>query len=284
MDYAGTALRPVGAGTDARGASAIGRHARLELTFERRGGRTVLTSAYAEPPFRVGQTFPEGDGLHMIMASSAPGVFGGDVLHQVIRVEPGACVRLTSQSAVQAHPAADGASASIATRCEVAGGARLHCHWDPLIPFDGAALAQRIELRVADGGQLVWSDALMGGRLARGECWRFASLAHEVRLTRGDTLAYLERYRLTPAAGALVRPWAAGRAGYVGTAIAVGRETSHDEAAAVQEELARMPGVRGAVDRLAADFAIVRLLGEDGVGFRDARARVSAFFATVRVE
>lgn len=41
----------------------------------------------------------------MIMASSAPGIFGGDRFQQRIRLEPGARVRLTSQSALHVpHP------------------------------------------------------------------------------------------------------------------------------------------------------------------------------------
>src|SRR3981081_3974478 len=92
---------------DQRTASAVGRHARLELTFAYRMGRTVLREAYAEPPFRVGRCFPEGRDLHMIVAASAPGVFGGDCLQQTIRVERGARVRLTSQSALQVHPTPD---------------------------------------------------------------------------------------------------------------------------------------------------------------------------------
>lgn len=276
MDHARVAVRPIAA--DARVATAIGRHARLELVFECRGGRTVLASAYAEPPFRVGQTFAEGDGLHMIMASSAPGIFGGDVLRQLIRVEPGARVRLTSQSAVQVHPTADGATASVATRCEVAAGGALRCEWDPLIPFAGATLDQRIDLHVQDGGRLLWSDAFMGGRLARGECWAFTEVSHCLRLFRGDALAYLERYRLNPEVAPPTHPWVLGSAGYFGTVVALGPEMSHDEAVTLHQEMGVERGVRAAVTRLPSDVTIVRMLGDDGVGFHAARLRASGAF------
>ena len=73
---------------DARSPSVVGRHARLDLTFLYRDGRTVLARAYAEPPFRVGQWFAEGDGVHMILTSSAPGAFGHDHLKQIVRNVP----------------------------------------------------------------------------------------------------------------------------------------------------------------------------------------------------
>ena len=45
---------------DRRDAGEVGRHARLELVFAVRGGRTVLAHAYAEPPFRVGRVVRGG--------------------------------------------------------------------------------------------------------------------------------------------------------------------------------------------------------------------------------
>jgi urease accessory protein UreH len=168
--------------------------------FARRRGCTILADAYAEPPFRVGRCFPEGDGLHMILASSAPGIFAGDAFEQVIRVEDGAKVRLTSQSALQVHPPAQkigvplgdenlrrvrlesdqsrcSAALPLAAACgrqpdaseflstyQVGEGATLHCLWDPLIPFSGSAFRQRIDVHLAETAVLYWSDAFMAGR------------------------------------------------------------------------------------------------------------------------
>jgi urease accessory protein len=178
--------------------SVVGRHARLELVFDYRGGRTVLAQAYAEPPFRVGGWFAEGDGLHMILTSSAPGVFGHDHLRQIVRVKRGARVRLTSQAATQVHPSLDGATAQLRSSYHVEAGAYLHCDWHPLIPFKEARIDQRIDVNIAGGGYLYWSDALMSGRQARDERWQFASLAHEIVVSRDGALEYLERYRICP--------------------------------------------------------------------------------------
>ena len=117
----------------------------------------------------------------MILTSSAPGAFGHDHLQQIVRVGCGARVRLTSQSAMQVHPSPDGATAHLQSSYHVDDGADLHCHWHPLIPFADARIEQRIDVNIAGGGYLYWSDALMSGRHARGERWKFASLAHETR-------------------------------------------------------------------------------------------------------
>ena len=160
MDTAGVAVRASGPRVteewhadpvparhrDERLPSVIGRHARLELAFAYRHGGTVLAHAYAEPPFRVGRCFPEGDGVHMILTSSAPGVFGGDHFQHIVRVGRGARVRLTSQSALQVHPSRDGATAHVRSSYHVDEDAHLYCHWHPQIPFADARIEQRLSL------------------------------------------------------------------------------------------------------------------------------------------
>src|SRR5262245_3197386 len=207
---------------DERSPAVVGRHARLDLAFLYRNGRTVLAQGYAEPPFRVARSFAEGDGLHVILTSSAPGMFGQDHLRQIVRVGRGARVRLTSQSAMQVHPSRDGATAYLRSSYDVEDGAHLECDWHPLIPFADARLDQRIDIKIAGGGYLSWSDALMAGRDARGERWKFASLAHELAVSRDGSLEYVERYCLEPKGGDVSRRGAAAGASYLGTALMTG--------------------------------------------------------------
>jgi urease accessory protein UreH len=261
---------------DRRRADAVGRHSRLELVFEYRRGRTVIAHAYAEPPFRVGPCFAEGAGVHLILASSAPGTFGGDVWEQSIRVDRGARVRLTSQSALQVHPSTDPIPARWCASYAVAEDAHLHCHWDAVIPFAGARLAQRFDVDVAAGGSLYWSDALMSGRQGRGEAWMFTELAHELRLSIGGTLKYLERYRLVPGERRLSHPWIASGASYFGTIVDCGDPRASTSIEALHSELRTFGGVRAAASSLEPDLCLVRLMAGTGPPFhalRDAMQR-----------
>jgi urease accessory protein len=254
--------------------SVVGRHARLDLDFVYRNGRTVLARAYAEPPFRVGRWFAEAGGLHMILTSSAPGVFGHDYLQQAVRVGRGARVRLTSQSAMQVHPSPDGETAYLRGSYHVEDGARLYCEWHPLIPFAEARIDQCIEVNIAGGGYLYWSDALMSGRYARGERWQFSSLASETVVSRDGAPEYLERYRIQPNDLAVSRPWVAGDASHLGTTLMSGRSIEPGDAERLHNELGRLAGVRAAVDRLDERVLLVRLLSASGPPFHEARRRV----------
>jgi len=266
---------------DDRSSLVVGRHARLELTFLYRNGQTVLADAYGEPPFRVGRLFAEGGGLHMILTSSAPGVFGHDHLQQIVRVGCGARVRLTSQSALQVHPSPDGATTHLRSSYYVEDGARLHCHWHPLIPFADARIDQDIDVNIAGGGYLYWSDALMSGRHARGERWKFASVANEFGVTRDGSLEYLERYRIQPNELAASGPWAAGEASYLGTTLMTGRPIEPGVSKRLHLELGRLAGVRAAADRLGEGVLLVRLLSASGAAFHEARRRIMACGASL---
>jgi urease accessory protein UreH len=260
----------------------VGRRARLELTFSVRQGRTVLAHAYAEPPFRVGRGFPDGHGLHLIVAWSAPGVFGGDSLHQTITVEGGARVRLTSQSAMQAHAVPDGSSATLASRYRIESGGHLQCELDPLIPFPDAKLDQRIHLDLARDATLFWSDALMAGRESRGERWQFAELSHELRLSRDDRPVYTERYRIERDGASPTRRWVADDACYFGTILVVGPLADRDAAARLQGALNALNGIRGAADCLDEHLLLVRLMASSGVPFHEARALMLSRAGTLR--
>ena len=285
MDTAGVAVRASGPRVteewhadpaparhrDERLPSVVGRHARLDLAFIYGDRGTVLAHAYAEPPFRVGRCFPEGRGVHMILTSSAPGVFGHDHFQQIVRVGRGARVRLTSQSALQAHPSPDGATAHLQSSYHVEDGAHLHCDWHPLIPFADARIDQRIAIDIAGSGSLYWSDALMSGRQARSERWQFTSLAQEIAVSRDGSLEYLERYRIQPSERAVSRPWAAGDASYLGTTLMTGQPIEPGVAERLHIELGRMAGVRAAADRLDDRLLLVRLLSTSGPAFHETR-------------
>jgi len=249
----------------------------LDLVFESRGGRTVLAHAYAESPLRIGSTFAVDDAMYVILVCTGPGIFDGDTLRQSIRVGCGARVTLTSQAALQAHPSLADGSSRLDHHYRVDAGAELHCHWDPVIPFAGARLAQRFVVDVAAGAGLYWSDAIMCGRASRGERWQFRHFAHELRLTVGGRLQYLERYAIDPATRRVERPWIAGDAAYVGTTLVRHDEVTSDHAAALQDSLNGDESVTAGVDVVEDRLLAARLIGSAGAPFSHARTALRTF-------
>jgi urease accessory protein UreH len=261
------------AAIDGRAPSVVGRHARLELVFEYRSGRTVLAHAYTEPPFRITRSFDVDGAAYVILMSSAPGVFAGDCLRHRVTVGRGARALIHSQSALQVHPTDAPCAAEVHHDYHVDEDADLLCHWDPSIPFADARLVQRINVQLADSSRLYWSDGLMSGRVSRAETWKFQSIDHELRVRIGAALGYLERYRLMPETRHADRPWVAGSADFIGTTIVRHEAATPERLEAVQRRLDGA-GVATAVDLVdpALNLLVGRFMGASGVAWQRARA------------
>jgi urease accessory protein UreH len=188
---------------------------------------------------------------------------------------------LTSQAALQIHPPADAQRPSnppavLRSQYVVEAEAELHCHWDPVIPFAGARLDQRFDLRIDESSRVYWSDAMMAGRVSRGEAWRFDSLAHELALRVGPSLTYLERYTLEPLCHSTERRWAAGAGRYFGTTLVHHHDVSSDIAERWHRAGACHPGVQTATDVAAPRLLVTRAVSADGAPFARARASYRA--------
>jgi len=257
----------------------VGCEARLELVFGTSRGRTVLVHGYAEPPFRLSRPFERSDELHMILTSSGPGIFGGDLLRQTVRVERGANVRLTSQSAVQIHPDCSDRTASLVSRFDVADGARLTCQWLPLIPFAGARFDQHIAVDLAPSSGFYWSDAFMAGRSGCGENWRFTRFGHELRIARAGVLEYLERYEIDPTVGHPENRWLAGDDVYFGSTVSSGMRLPHEIVETLHCALGAQEAIHGAVGAIGPALFVARLSSASGAAFHGARALIDRTLA-----
>jgi urease accessory protein UreH len=197
-----------------------------------------------------------------------------------VRVAPGARVVLTSQAALQIHPAAPSSGGShdaiLQSRFVVEDDAELHCHWDPVIPFADARLDQRFDVDLAESSRFYWSDAIMSGRISRGEVWRFARLAHDLSLRVAGALHYLERYALVPAERTVERAWVAGSAHYFATTLVWHRGATADLVECWQRDAASCSSVRSAVDLAAPGLIAARVASADGAAFARMRTYLRA--------
>jgi urease accessory protein UreH len=121
----------------------------------------------------------------------------------------------------------------------------------------------------------------MSGRQARAEQWMFASLAHELAVSRAGRLEYLERYQIEPHHEDMSRPWVAGGAAYLGTTLVTGQRIDAEAADRLHAELVATNGVYAAVDKLDHELLIVRLMGRSGPCFHEARVRVGRALALI---
>lgn len=242
----------------------VGRHGRMELTFALQDGRTILQNAYCEVPFKVTRLLNQHAPIaNLILMHSTAGLFGGDELECSIRVEKGASVRITQQSATKIHPSEDRFAVQ-RTHVFVEAGADLQFHLEPIIPFADSLLRQETQLNIETGGRLSYWEGFMTGRVGRGESWQFRELTSETILRYGGRLSYLDRFRLRPH-GLQQSPWTMGNADYTGIGLHIG-----EDARSRAGELHRALPDAG-IDALSDNVTLARVVSPNGPHFHHCR-------------
>src|SRR5207249_3838345 len=157
MDPAGRALRNLSMRVPLPD---VGRRGRMDLTFVLQNDQTVLRHAYCEIPFKITRVLNSSQPVHLILMHCTAGLFVGDDVDCSIRVERGARVQITQQSATKIHPS-DGRPAIQRNHVLVESGAELRLYLEPVIPFAGSRLRQATRIDVEPGGRLVFWEGFI---------------------------------------------------------------------------------------------------------------------------
>jgi urease accessory protein len=247
----------------------VGRRGRLSLTFGSRCGQTVIRDAYCEIPFKITRlhSLASPGAAHLILMQSTAGLFGGDTTECAIHVERGARILITQQAATKAHPSC-GKRAIQSNRIRVEAGGELYLYNEPIIPFSGARVSQSTTIDVDAGGRFSFWEALMAGRIGRGESWRFDEFSSETSLSVNGSTLYLDRFRLLPGENAPNKGWMMGDARYLATGLCF------DERAADLADCMRkvLPESAVGVDTPAPGLTVARFVAARGPEFRRYRS------------
>jgi len=191
--------------------------ARLELTFQQAGGRTILAKRQHVGPLIVQRPFyPEGSTCHVYLVHPPGGVVGGDALSLQVDVEAGAHALLTTPAATRFYRAGPHPRATLQQNLTVRDAA---LEWLPqeTIVFEGARA--RTTTRVELSGEarfLGWEIACLG-RPANGEGFQAGELQQDFLLYRNGQPLLLDRMRLRGDSPALAAPWGLAGAQAMGT-------------------------------------------------------------------
>ena len=219
------------------------------VEVSRRPAGSVVTRLATRSPLRLLTPKNHGTAAWIVATSYGGGLVDGDALSLLIRVGLGAAAYVATQSSTKIYPG----RAAQTIEADVADDALLVALPDPIVPFAGAAYAQRATIRLAPGASLVWLESLVAGRTARGERWSFDSYRSHTRIERDGAALALDGLVLDPRHGPLAPRL--GDFDALATLIAVGRR-----AAPLRAELAAATGdVLVAPSPIADDATLVRV-------------------------
>jgi urease accessory protein len=159
-----------------------------------RFGQTVVSDRYMAHPLRLSGVFrldaAELRRAYLYITNISPGLLAGDHLSLSLHLEAGTSLYLTDQSATKVHAMPImGTKAKTDIKVEIRSGASLELVPEPLILFANAALEQTTRIQLYPNAELFWSEIVLPGRLARGECYEFRHYFSRLEISEISSLA-----------------------------------------------------------------------------------------------
>jgi urease accessory protein len=200
-----------------------GWQARLELGFERRDARTILTRRRHRGPLAVQRPFhPEPDGTcHVYVLHPPGGLVSGDLLELEIALAAGARALLTTPAATKLYRSG-GAPARQQQRFRVAAGARLEWLPQETIAYVGADARLVTSVELEPGAEFIGFEILCLGHPASGESFTRGRVEQRLELVREGQPLAIERARYQGGAAALAAAYGMGGEPVIGTLLCIG--------------------------------------------------------------
>ncbi len=222
------------------------------------GGLTALRQSGA-----LKVLFPRRGTDEAILVNTAGGITGGDRFGIGVEVAEGARLTVTTQACERAYAASRHEGlARLDTRLAVGGA----LDWLPqeTILFDRCRLARSLCVDLAPAARFLMCEAVLFGRLARGEALRDARFRDRVRIRRAERPVYLDGVDLFGDVAALLdRPGTADGARAMASVV-LAAEGAEAHLAALREMLPETAGC----SCLAPDLLVLRALAPDGLALR----------------
>ncbi|NDL65383.1 urease accessory protein UreD [Acerihabitans arboris] len=169
---------------------------KLQLGFELRRGRTLLTTRRHSGPYRVQRAFyPQADHPHVYLLHPPGGVVGGDRLELSVTLDAGSHALLTMPGATKFYRSA-GELARVSQRFLLGEGSILEWLPQDNIFFPAARVAIDTEFRLSPGARLLGFDTLCLGRPAAGEAFTDGCLNASLRIILPGCPGLFERLRI----------------------------------------------------------------------------------------
>ncbi len=196
--------------------------ARGALAVKKAAGRSRIDRLFQEGAAKIRMPETTADPLEAVLINTAGGLTGGDRLAWEIDVAADASAVVTTQACEKVYrAAADRAEVS----CTIRVGERGRISWLPqeTIAYDGCAFSRTLDVDVAPGAEALIVEAVLFGRLARGETVKTGSFRDRWRVRSEGRLVHGEDLAIGPDVDAtLARQSVAGGAAAMATVLALG--------------------------------------------------------------
>jgi len=179
-----------------RGHASLSGNLRLVCASDPERGTYISAQSFSAP-IHLSKPYWDGNALLVNVVNQTAGIFGGDRISTHVVVEPRARVFLSSPSAARFHPS-QGREARLEQTFEVRAGASLDVFPEISIPQRDSRSFQKTNIRVEQGGELIYLETLAPGRVASGESFAFTSYRWWTDISVGGRPVHRERASIRP--------------------------------------------------------------------------------------
>ncbi|MET8005362.1 urease accessory protein UreD [Nonomuraea glycinis] len=240
----------------------------LDLTFERRSGRTELTGHYQKAPLQIMRPLyydpARPDLPYVIVMSSGGGMLQGDRYRLDLACGADASVHLTTQAATKIYRMEQDYASQLVTITAGPGGYVEYLP-DPVIPFAESRFYQRTRVTCDPTATVILGETLLAGRLAHGERHAYTAYCNDLEVCGpGGELLFADPIRLVPGRAPVAGPAMIGAHGVLSTLYVVTSAVDAAELADALHEAAAGSGLVGGASTLPNRAgAWARLLGPE---------------------
>jgi urease accessory protein len=252
-------------------------HLHMEAAL-RPDGQTALAGQSFRAPFHIGKPYWDGRVLQVRVVNPTAGILAGDRLALDVRVGPGAALLVMTPAATRAFMMENGV-AECRQDFSVEPDGWLEYASEPLFPHRESDYAQTTRIRVADGAEAYFVEALAPGRAGRGELWAWRDLKLTLSVTHAEEL--ILRERLAGSGAALARRAAlhGGAEAWFATIVIISQKLAPDDCVWEKVRALHRDGRWVGATRLRRGGWIVRVVAPGSQSLRDALSDLRSIFS-----
>jgi urease accessory protein len=180
----------------------VGRNGLLQVVFERRGGKTIVSEQMCQSPlyFQRAMYFEQSAQslAHMYMMSSAGGILQRDRHRVDITLKENSAVHVTTQGATRIYGMEHG-NATQMINITLGENAYLEFLSDQIIPYRNSRYYQRLGCTIHDSAVMVYSEIITPGRMAMNEAFEYdVCYVKSVVKNQDDRLRFVDVLGMMP--------------------------------------------------------------------------------------
>jgi len=247
---------------------AIGENGILDLELEANSdGKTIITKQYSQDPLLLQRAlYPENsmpNMAYLYVMSSSGGILQGDRHKIDILLKKNALAHLTTQGATRIYGMNSNYASQI-VNITVDENCYLEYIPDQIIPYKNSRYYQRVNLKVDENSDLIYSEILTPGRVAMGESFDYDICYMRTSCKNlGNKIRFLENLKIEPKKQQPQNFGLLGEYQTVGTVFILTRKKNVKELElTINEEIVKKDAISGGTSILPDDSGIIiRILG-----------------------